>query len=360
MAGVMVAVLLGWALADIGTLAAEANQSKTFSVRPGGTLLVEADRGGVEIATGDGEEVKVEVERTTPGLSESAAQKTLQEHEVSLEQTGDRVEVRAGFKTQQWFGSERNKLRVHYRITVPMRFNLDVATSAGTIACGDIEGTVRARTAGGSLKFEQVTGPFNGHTSAGNIYAKRITGGANLKTSGGSITIGELGADATVETSAGNIKIDKALAEVKAKTSGGSVTIGEVVGRTAVSTSAGSIRIKTAHAPLEAVTSGGGIEIAEADDVIQARTSAGNIEVGFGAVPKGDSKLSTSGGGIQVRLPEGAGFDVDAKTSGGRVQCRLPMTITTSTRRKDVLEGQIHGGGKALVLRTSAGNITIE
>src|ERR1051326_5275256 len=77
---------------------AESNLSKTFTVHPGGQLIMDVDRGGIEIRTGDTAEVKVEVERKITRGKVGKADEIFAAHDVTFDQDGDRVEVHAKFK----------------------------------------------------------------------------------------------------------------------------------------------------------------------------------------------------------------------------------------------------------------------
>jgi len=62
-----------------------------------------------------------------------------------------------------------------------------------------------------------------------------------------------------------------------------------------------------------------------------------------------------------VKIADGVGFDVEAKATGGRISTEIPMATTVVGQQKsDELKGKINDGGKALVLRTTAGSIRIE
>lgn len=396
----LVLVLFCWLLnSPLRAQTTEGNLSKQFHVKPGGGLVIDADRGGIEITTGETSEVKVEVKRKITGVSSTKAQETLAAHEVTFDQDGDRVEVHAHFQKDflQNFNKAAQKMQVRYEVLVPSKFNLDLRTAAGEISSSDIEGSVKARTAGGSLKFSAINGPFEGNTSAGSITLQAASGVVAVKTSGGSISLGTLASDATAETSAGSISVKKANGKLTATTHGGSIDLGEVEGPARVETSAGSISVKstkmqfgaithggkietgelggpaeletsagsikvgTSRGPLVANTSGGGIEIDEAADTVTAHTSAGPIVAAFTAQPHGDCRLTTSGGGINIRIPQNLGFDLDARTSGGRVITELPVTIAVVGEHRDGgLKGKLNGGGKLLELKTSAGDIVIK
>src|ERR1044071_8889429 len=64
----------------------EGNLTKRFTVKPGGNLVIEADRGGIEITTGETTEVKIEVKRKITGVSKQKAEEVLAAHEVTFDQ----------------------------------------------------------------------------------------------------------------------------------------------------------------------------------------------------------------------------------------------------------------------------------
>jgi len=351
---------LGTAL-PVSAAVLESNLAKVFTVKPGGELFMDVDRGSIEITTGDRADVSVEVKRRVTRGSLAHAQEVFARHEVTFDQDGDHVSVQARFKDDSghWLSGGQN-LEVEYHIAAPKQFNFDLRTAAGDVSLTDVEGSLKARTSGGGLRFSNVQGPVEAMTSAGDIHLLGATGSVKVKTSGGAIEIGRLDADASVETSAGPIRVKTAKAKLNAKTSGGEIELSELGGPAEVVTSAGSIRVKVAQARLDAKTSGGEINIDDARDTVVAHSSAGAVRVLFSAQPHEDCRLTTSGGEIRVKLAKGLAFDLDAKTSGGQVSTEVPVAAVVSGRqRNDELKGTINGGGKALSLKTSAGDISL-
>jgi DUF4097 and DUF4098 domain-containing protein YvlB len=343
--------------------ATESNLHKAFNVQRGRNLIVDADLGSIEIVPGDGAEAVIEVHRSVSGVSDAKAAEILANHEVTFDQDGDRVSVHAKSKKRPggWLNSGSVNFQVNFRIAVPRKFNLDLQTAAGSIKSGDIEGKVKVHTSGGSLEFGSIKGPFDGHTSAGSIKLAGATGPVAAKTSGGSIHLGVVEDVTTAETSAGSITVDTANAKLTAKTSGGALVLGQLAGPADVRTSAGSIKVKSSKARLDAQTSGGSIEIEDAADTVVAHTSAGGVRATITAQPKEDSRLSTSGGGITIRLAENLGFDVDASSNAGGVNSDFQIGDTAPDgKNHGTLQGKLNGGGKALVLKTTAGGIQIK
>jgi DUF4097 and DUF4098 domain-containing protein YvlB len=360
--GIWVSLAITFHRANLHAAPTESNLKRSFAVNPGGNLIVDADVGSIDVATEDRKDISIEVKRSVTGVGNAKAQEIFAAHEVTFDQDGERVQVRAKFKEEsgKWFRRGRVNYHLRYLIALPKRFNLDLHTAAGGITVADIEGTVKAKTSGGSLKFGAIKGSLEANTSAGSITMVSATGPVTVKTSGGNIQLGQLEADTTAQTSAGSISVKGAKAKLAAKTSGGSLELGELSGPAEVETAAGSIQVQSVRGTLAAKTSGGSIEIVDAQDAVNAQTSAGSVSAAFSAQPKGDCRLVTSGGNVEVKLAGSLSFDIEAKTSGGRVSTELPVTTTLVGEHKTgVLEGKLNGGGKALLLKTGAGNINI-
>jgi hypothetical protein len=332
---------------------------RTFTVGPGGQLTVKADRGSITVTAGDSTGVEIDIMRNVKRASKARAEKVFRDHEISFSQDGNNVKVVAGFKREPRLWDDIwHRFQVRYTITVPSQFNVDLKTAGGTITIGNLTGKVRAETSGGSLKFGKIDGSVWGRTAGGGITLLACTGQVEVKTSGGSINLGEVEGKVSAGTAGGSISVKKALGDAELKTSGGSINVDEITGMLDAGTAGGSIRVRQAGKSVVAKTSGGGIDISEAKGTVDASTSGGSITGSFAVQPEGDCKLKGSGGSITVYLKDSLAFDVDARTSGGRVVTDVPVTVQ-GEHKSASLRGRINGGGPALILQTSAGNINL-
>jgi hypothetical protein len=322
-----VGILLAVGTALAAAADTEDKLTKTFEVKPGSKLVVEADRGSIEVKTADVERVEIEVTRKVGSGSRTKAEEVLKNHEVTFAQEGNIVRVRGEFVKgwdRGWF-SKGGNLQVRYQISVPKKFNLDLKTSGGSIKVADLTGEVKGQTSGGSLNFGQIEGPIHGRTSGGSISAAGCKGDVDLKTSGGGINLGGIEGNTTAHTSGGSISAKKLNGKSVVKTSGGSIDVANIKGS------------------------------------IEAGTSGGSVTAAISEQPSGDCRLYTSGGGIKVSLAAKVAVDVDAKTSGGRVVTELPVTTTVQgEQKKNVLQGKINGGGPLLSIETSGGSIHLQ
>ena len=326
LAGAIWVALLALATSlSAGAAADDKKITRSFNVDYGGTLTVDSDRGSIEVTTTRAKKVTVEITRKAPFGGAKEADPSADgwdDFEIKFDHSGKDVSIVAEcMDGKGWFG-RGNRLRIHYAITVPAKYNLDLATAGGSIKIADLEGDVKCGTSGGSLRIERIKGPIYGRTSGGSITLKGSDGTADLKTSGGGIDIGHVAGHIKAHTSGGSIDIDEAGGELDVSTSGGSIHVNEVLG------------------------------------TIRASTSGGSIRATISRQPKSDCSLKTSGGSVTVHLAEGIKVDVDAKTSGGSVRCEMPIMVQGLLGKSEV-NGKINGGGPELYLRSSGGPIRI-
>lgn len=299
---------------------------KSFPVKPGGQLVLETDLGSIEINTSNTNTLEIDVTREARIGSTKRAEEILEDFELSFRQDGNTVYVNGDYKQSglsRFWNNIGKHVRIHFLISLPREFNIDLKTSGGKISVDDLKGEARAKTSGGSLSFSRIQGPVWGRTSGGSISLISCTSKADVRTSGGSITLGEVSGEVFAHTSGGGIKVERSTGDVDVSTSGGSIHVNEAMG------------------------------------VIKAETSGGSITAYITRQPRSDCRLSTSGGSVTVYLPEGVGVNVNAETSGGRVYTEFPVTIKGELNKRS-LNAKINNGGPELYLHTSGGSIYIK
>src|SRR5688572_19240634 len=259
--------------------AADKAFDRSFTVSPGGSLVVEADGASVRVSGGDSNQVTVRM-RVSGSEKELAAMTmdaTLSNNVVTA--TMRRKKSDGLFNWGSW--SSESSIEV----TVPKRFEVSV------------------RTGGGSIELKDTTGTAKLNTSGGDITARNLSGTVGLRTSGGQIVA------------------DTIRGDVEANTSGGDVRLLNIDGRINGHTSGGSVRVS----------------LVGANRGITASTSGGDVEL---TLPKGTTaniEASTGGGDIKTDLPvtttvlketrlegsiNGGGQRIEARTSGGNIRLR--------------------------------------
>jgi hypothetical protein len=259
--------------------AAEKTFDRTFTVSPGGSLVVDADSASVRVSGGDSNQVTVHMTARGP-------EELLAGMKLDATQSGDDVTVTMRRKEKgSWFNwrSWNNEERIE--VTVPKRYAVSV------------------RTGGGGIELRDTTGSAKLNTSGGDVTAKNVNGNVELRTSGGTILADTIRGDVDANTSGGDVKLLQVDGKIRGNTSGGSVRC-SLVG---------------------------------ANRGISVRTSGGDIEVTVPRAATGNVEATTSGGSVDSDLPlsttsvkegriagslNGGGQPINAHTSGGSIRLR--------------------------------------
>lgn len=276
----------------------ERREHKELSTQNGHTLTLRAVVGAIEVKTHD-QNLVIFDSVLKPG-STGKANRLIDD--IEFDYQSDNGDVTINVKWKDDVRPKNANLNAKHTLIVPAKYNIDVKTAGGSIVGKDIDGRVTAGTSGGDIKFAEVNGKVSAHTSGGEITLEEIHGDAEINTSRGSIKLGRVEGNVVARTSGGNIKVRSVTGNLNCNTSGGSITaeMGNQINK-----------------PLELITSGGDISL---------------------AVP-GDFKA-----------------DLQASTSGGRVDCELPLEGKV---KPSSIHDKMNGGGPAVVLRTSGGNIEV-
>jgi DUF4097 and DUF4098 domain-containing protein YvlB len=266
-------------LAASPAVAAEKNVERTFTVSPGGSLVVDADSASVRVSGGNTNQVTVR-------MSARGSENDLASLKFDAIQNADGVTVtmrRSGKKG--WFNWSSWNGEGHIEVTVPQRYGINVRTGGGDVELTNSTGAAKLHTSGGDIVARNVNGDVEAHTSGGGILADTIRGEVDADTSGGDVRL---------------LNVD---GKIRGQTSGGDVHCSLVgVNRgISASTSGGSIQLtlpRATTANIKATSSGG--EISSELPIASTQWQEGHVK---GSINGGGQPIdvSTSGGDISVR-----------------------------------------------------------
>lgn len=272
---------------------------KAFSVKAGGSLTIVSEFGAIDIQTAEQDKVEVVVTKESKPTLVKASQEVLEDFEVTFEHKGSNVSIEGKFKqgrkhwqSRKHWQEQLNRLKIHFLVTVPRQYNIDLDTSSGSISVDDLDGYVRTETSAGGLRFGKIKGTVWGRTSAGNIKLTSCDSAVDVKTSAGNIELKSVGGNVNAKTSSGSIRTSLAGQpenECNFRTSAGNITVilmpdiainldAETTAGlvstdfTVTSTIQGKVRKNWLKDSIKGSISGGG-------PLLRLRTSAGNIRL---------------------------------------------------------------------------------
>ncbi len=137
-----------------------ADETVTQSFTPAGTprIVVEMFNGSVDVVTGSGNTVKVDVVKRGGGLSQQDAEDDLRNVEVTMTQDGDTIRVVAKRTDQR---VDIGNSGASAKLRVPEGAILDLHSSNGLITSSGPVGDVKAQTSNGPIDLRGSRGPID-------------------------------------------------------------------------------------------------------------------------------------------------------------------------------------------------------
>lgn len=311
-----------------------ADITKEYQVTPGGELIMDKVRGDVRVQIWDKNIVAIREIRQMDVYTEAEAKAILKEAELEYKQDGNTILVKGAYVRRSIANST-------FDIRLPMVFNIQINTAGGDISVRGLKGNEILNTSGGDIELLGVDGRVEAKTSGGDVTVMENKKEVRVKTSGGDIVIKDVQGAVEARTSGGDIAIINNQAQVTARTSGGSINLLNIGATVDAHTSGGDIEVDGSKGKLNLTTSGGDIEVRDASDVVSASTSGGDIKA---AAVLGGISAKTSGGDLILR--DITGF-IEGHTSGGDIEAQMRLTDFSKDHHVDL---QSVGGDITLYL----------
>jgi len=379
------------AIAVLLTLPAAAQQSRVY--RDGNSwveeitgnlpasreLRVNTDLGSVQVQ-GNASRLSYVIRKRSYAATEGAARKQFEQMRISAARAGDSdvIEGKALTHNLPRFGAE-------FILQVPRDISqVKVQTRIGSLAFSSIAATIEASTGAGLIKLDDLAGPVKIASGGGNVEAGNLgsdltlsSGAADVRVAnvggqtqvslgGGRVYIGSSRAS-TIQTGAGSIQVQKCIGDLHVISGGGNLYLGDVDGAVQAQTEGGSVRLSSATGPVRVSTGGGSVELYKLSRGAQVETGAGPILVEFlGKRGFTDSFLHTAAGDVTVCFASNFPVTVHATSDmavGRGIQTDWPaLNISQQggqfSPKSISAEGALNGGGPALRIRTTMGQIS--
>ncbi len=297
---------LGWAA--LTGRAAEREFTRTFPVQPGCTVKLDSYRGRIVVVEHDQAEVQVTLQMETRSDDAEEAARVFGAVQIDATEAANTVTLRARNPREtrvRFVWNDKHQIDLAWRITVPRRCTVDLATRSGAITVGSLTGRVVARTETGTIFLKRIDGSIDASTEVGDVVISRCSGPAKVRVLRGTIRAGTMGGFADLQNATGDV------------------------------------------------------EVLAARGGITASAEAGDVRVGFPRGTTGGAKLTTSGGSIHAKIDPAANCRVNASSVWGRVESRLPMTVVAGANGKSNLAGRLGEGGPAFTFHANGGHVKL-
>ncbi len=166
-----------------------------YPLPPGGVFALDNVNGDVAVAPWDRPEVRVNAVKHVKAGSEARAKELLAALEIRVTPGPAEVKVETRYPRQggggffDFLSGGGSEVSVTYRIDVPRRVRLRVATVNGSLAARGTDGAAHLRTVNGALRATDVHGRLDLASTNGAIDVAGAAGGVRASTTNGEIEV---------------------------------------------------------------------------------------------------------------------------------------------------------------------------
>lgn len=189
------------------------NYTKTYPADANDVLSIENKYGNVTVNTWNRSEVKVDVQIKVSAGSDDAAQKLLNNVNISDSKNGSLISFRTTIEEvkSSWYsifqGGSSRKMEINYTVYMPAKNELIINNSYGGIFLPDLDGKVTINSAYGGVKAKSLTNESKMKVKYGNANIDNLNN-CTIQLSYGDLTIGSVNA-LTADVSYSPVKIGK-------------------------------------------------------------------------------------------------------------------------------------------------------
>ena len=126
---------------------------RTYNVETGGNLTIVSEFGAIDVHTAEQDKIEIVVTKESKFKLLGSGQEVLEDFELAFKHEDADVHVEGAFKRgREHWQKQLNRLKIQFLVTIPKAYNVDLDTASGSISVADLNGDVRAKTSGGSLR----------------------------------------------------------------------------------------------------------------------------------------------------------------------------------------------------------------
>jgi DUF4097 and DUF4098 domain-containing protein YvlB len=321
---------------------------------PAGSLLkVQTGLGNITVHAGQGDDVRVQVNTSASGASESRTRSRMNDAGVVLEKSGNGYLLHPT-KQEDLHG----RVTVDLDVELPKSITLAAITSRGDISISGIAGPVTAVSRDGDVEIHDSAADVSVELQKGDARITDVAGNARVTGKGSEIEISDVTGDATLEGDFfGPIRIRNVAKTTHCATPSSDISLVHLTGR--LELDSGQIEISDVAGIASLVTHNKDIEVENVAGRLRITNTHGDIRIHFPVPPHEEINVSNDSGDVDLTLPAKSSFEISAVTRSGEVNNEFedPSLKQANDSDSGRLSGKIGAHGPKITIVTSYGTI---
>jgi DUF4097 and DUF4098 domain-containing protein YvlB len=325
----------------------------TQPIKPGALVSISTGHGNITVHPGEGDELRVVVNKSATASSEKEAQRRLEAATAVVH------EVAGGYEVRPQAGDE-GSVRLDLELQVPKQVSISARTDHGDISISDLAGPITASSQKGSVEIHGTEGDVNVELQHGDARITSVRGNLRLSGHGNEVEIEEIAGDASIEGEFyGPVRVRNVAKTTRFASSRTDLTIVQLTGQ--LECDSRSMEISDVAGSLNLATKERDITLENIAGRIHVVARHGDIQVRFQQPPRDEVEITNDSGGIDVSLPGKSSFEISASSHSGHIEndFEAPTLKAVDEHNVSKLEGQYGPHGPKITLATSYGSISL-
>ena len=245
------------------------------------------------------------------------------------------------------------------KLSIPANTRLTLNANRGDVHVSNLKSGVNVTANHGDVDLKGITGPVTARVnhSSSSITLASITGAVNVQGRGNEINVSDINGRVNVNADfLGGGHMQHIRDAVTFKSSKISFALARLDGEVNIDGNE-DFNIEQALGPVTVDAKNRNVNLTRVSGDLTVTDKNGEVEIGM-AAPLGAVRVENHNGSVHVSLPDQGAFTVQADTADGEVHSDFILASRTSGKSGS-LSGTINGGGQAIRLTTTHGDIAL-
>jgi hypothetical protein len=320
-------------------------------------LLLEDQRGDVEIRGADQAAIDVMAKESIRAEDESAAKKMSDNLKLEVVEEAGHYVLRSNRRSLPDSGSH---VTIDLNLRVPKATSSEVGSDRGDIVVDGLNGDQTLTTQKGDVRATNVQGLVKIHKTGGSTEVRGVKGSVEVEGHGDDIEVADVSDTVTVHGEfSGAIQFRNVGQTLRFESQRSNMTAQKLSGR--LNMEVGSLEVNGIDGPFEITTRQKDITVNEFKHTLHITDSDGQITLQTSTPPTHDIQVESKKGAVELTLPAGSSFQIEAYSRHGEVESDFAGPGLKVAKEGDTpsISGSVGRGGPMIRVDTDYGAIRI-
>jgi len=352
----------GWHIDDeeiAGLFLNSHTYTQTFSqpVKGEPRLVVDDQRGDLEIRGADQSAIDVVAKKTIRAEDENAAKKISDDLKLELVEEAGHYVLRSNRRS---LADDGRRITVDLSLRVPKATSSEVTSERGDIIVDGLRGDQTLSAQHGDVHATNVEGLLRIHKSGGLTEVRDVKGSVEADGRGDDMDVAGVSGTVTVSGEfSGTVQFRNVAQTLRYHSSRTDMTAQKLSGRLYMEV--GSLELNGIDGPFDLTTRQKDITVNDFKHSVRITDNNGQISLRTSTPPTHDIQVDSKNGAIELMLPAGSNFQIEASSRHGEVECDFagPGLKVVKEGEAPSISGTYGKGGPTIRLSTDYGAIRV-